>query len=133
MKSLIRSILVFSLGIWLVSTYIGGLSFSGDPSTLFLAALAIALGNILIIPLINLLLLPINILTLGSFRWISAVILLVVVGVIVPGFSVGAFQLSPISTPIFNFPGLWINTFFAYILVSFFLSVFSNFFFWLAE
>ncbi len=133
MKGLIRSVLVFSLGIWIIATYVGGISFGNEPKILFLSALAIALGNIIVVPLINLLLLPINILTLGSFRWISAVLLLVIVSLIIPGFSVHAFQLHSLATPFFTLPALSINLFFAYILTAFLLNVFANFFFWLAE
>ncbi len=133
MKGLIRSIVVFFLGLWLVSNYVGGVTYSHDLKVLFLASLAIALGNVIVVPLINLLLLPINILTLGSFRWISAVLLLVIVSAIIPGFSVQGFQSHALVTPFLSLPSLWINTFFAYILISFLLNVIANLFFWLAE
>lgn len=133
MKHLVRSVLIFSLAIWVISIYIGGISFGGDPKVLLLASTAIALGNIIVLPLINLLLLPINILTLGSFKWLSSVFLLFIVSATIPGFSVHAFQFPGLHTAYLSLPSFGVNAFFAFILISFILNVIANFFFWLAE
>ncbi|KKR91608.1 MAG: Membrane protein [Microgenomates group bacterium GW2011_GWA2_44_7] len=133
MKATIRSVLVYALSIWATSAFIGGIKYNNDLKVLLLASLALTIGNILIIPLINLLLLPINILTLGSFKWVSVVLLLFVVTLVIPGFTVSSFDFPKISTPFFMTPSFPVNVFIAYFLISFILSIISNFFLWLVD
>jgi putative membrane protein len=56
-----------------------------------LAALLIGVVNALIRPLLVLLTLPINILTLGLFTFVINAVLIMIVAAIVPGFSVDSF------------------------------------------
>lgn len=133
MKAIVRSVFIYAAAIWTTSTFMGGISYDKDLRVLFLASLALAIGHVLIVPLINLLLLPINILTLGSFRWVSVVILLVAVTFLVNGFTIGPFMFPAISTPFFGIPSFHVGIFISYVFVAFALSIFSGFFFWLAE
>lgn len=133
MKGILRSILAFGLAIFIIANFIGGISYGGKPQIILTASIALALGHMLIVPLINLLLLPINILTLGSLRWVSTVILLIVVTLVVPGFSIHSFIFPGISTTFITIPQIPINTFFSFIITSFLLSLISNFFLWFCD
>lgn len=125
---------VFNLAtLWLISQMLEGVSFSGGYQTLFLAAVALTLVNFLVKPLIKLLLLPINLLTLGAFRWLVNVIALYLVTLLVPQFEIKSFLFPGFSYQGFVVPSIYLGTFWVYVLVSLFLSLITSFLFWLIK
>lgn len=66
MKLIVR-IFINAVAIWVTSLVLSGLSFEGDFLGLILVGLIFGLVNALIRPIVRLLTLPINILTLGLF------------------------------------------------------------------
>jgi putative membrane protein len=66
MKLIVR-IFVNAVAIWVTSLVLSGLSFEGDFLSLILVGLIFGLVNALIRPIVKLLTLPINILSLGLF------------------------------------------------------------------
>lgn len=134
MKRLIRAFVIASVALWLVENIApGALTFEEGLATLALAGLALAIVNFFIRPLINLLLLPINLVTLGTLRWIANVITLYLVTLIVPGFSVSAFVFEGFSYQGFSIPSFSFGTIASFIIISLLISVFSSFFFWLSH
>lgn len=103
MKRLFRSVVYHIFALWLTSTLIPSLSISGNLWGMFSAGTALALMMIFLKPLISLLFLPINILTLGLLSWLVNVVVLYVWSVFVPnvsitpwvfpGFNMGGFAL----------------------------------------
>ena len=72
-----RTVSINLLGIYLASQILNGvIVYVGGVSTLLMAALVIAAVNLFVRPVINLLLLPINLVTLGMFRWVSNLVTL---------------------------------------------------------
>jgi putative membrane protein len=131
MKSLLRSFVVHSIVLWIVATYVGGISFNNDLKILLLGALSLTLVDALIKPLINILLLPFNLVTLGTFRWVSSVITLYMATLIVPGFAVNAFRYSGLMTAFFIIPPFTLSVLGAYILIAILVSIFVSILFWL--
>lgn len=82
--------LLSALALWLVSLVVPGIRFSST-GTLLIAAIVFGLINALIRPLILLLTLPVNILTLGLFTLVINAFLLWLASILVPGFSVNNF------------------------------------------
>ncbi len=78
------------LVVLLVAQYLEGVVVS-DFWIALLAALVIALLNVLVKPVLVLLSLPINILTLGLFTWVLDALLVLLAAYLVPGFSVDGF------------------------------------------
>src|SRR3989338_4884607 len=76
MKRPLRSFFIHLLAIWLISKYLGGIDYGNNPQFLALGALALTAADMLLKPLLNLLLFPFNLVTLGFFRWISNVVTL---------------------------------------------------------
>jgi putative membrane protein len=101
---IIRTALVLLLLAWLLPT-VGIL----DWVTLLIASVVITILFSLIRPLLNLLLLPINIVTLGFFSTIINTLLLYTALYLVPGFTI---------TPMIIF-GMYLNQFFSIMLISF--------------
>jgi len=133
MKTLIRSFLINFGALWLVSQLFSGIVFTQGYETLAMAALALGLFNLLVRPILNIFFLPLNLLTMGTFRWLVNVATLYLVTIVVPGFSITAFSFtgfvySEMAIPAFSVAGIP-----ALILTSFVLSLISSFFYWLVK
>lgn len=81
---------IASLGLWLASELVDGLSFD-SASTLILAAILLGIVNGMVRPLVVLLTLPLTILTLGFFLLVVNGIMLALVAALLPGFSIAGF------------------------------------------
>lgn len=131
MKGFIRSVAVHAFAIWFIAQNIGGISYNNDVKILFLGAAALALANMFLKPLLNIFLLPFNLITLGLFRWVANVVTLYVATTLVSGLSISAFVYPGLVTPWFIIPEISFPLFAAFIAVSFFLSIATSFIFWL--
>lgn len=133
MKTLIRSFLINFGALWLVSQLFGGIGLTQGYETLAMAALALGLFNLLVKPILNIFFLPLNLLTMGTFRWLVNVATLYLVTLVIPGFSILSFSFlgfvyNGMSIPAFSVAGLP-----ALVLTSFVLSIISSFFYWLVK
>lgn len=131
MKSILRSLTIHSLVLWLVATYIGGIHYNLDLKVLLLAGLALTIVDALVKPFVNILLLPFNLVTLGAFRWISSVFTLYLTTLLVPGFSVVSFQYQGLTTNFFIIPSFSLSLLGAYVLIGILVSFFVSLLFWL--
>ncbi|PJE67620.1 hypothetical protein COU95_01345 [Candidatus Shapirobacteria bacterium CG10_big_fil_rev_8_21_14_0_10_40_9] len=133
MKSLIRSFLINVASLWIVSQIISGVTFAKGYETLFLTGAVLGLVNLFIRPLINILLLPLNLLTLGAMRWLVNVATLYLVTLIVSDFSISGFSFPGFFYNGFSIPAFSTTGFWALVLTSFILSFVSSFLFWLVR
>src|SRR3989344_3428256 len=96
-RLLLRSVAINLAAIYITAQALSPVIYIvGGVKTLFLAAVAIAGVNLFVRPIVNLLLFPINLVTLGTFRWVANLATLYLVTWMVPGL-----QIHP-----FTFPGL---------------------------
>ena len=86
----ITKILLTALTLFLLAEYFPGIEID-KVSTAIVAALVFGLLNFLLKPILVILTLPINILTLGLFTLVINAFLLWLVGEVVPGFSINNF------------------------------------------
>lgn len=133
MKRLIRAYVIYAGVLWVISTYIGGIEYGKSLQTLLAAALALTLAETLLKPIINLLLLPFNLVTLGVFRWLSNGLMLYITGLVVPEFSIVPFTYPGFSSELFIIPAIQLGTIGAYIFISLVLSFIASFVFWLVH
>lgn len=82
--------LVNAVAIIITAYLLRGVTISGFLAAL-VTALVLGLVNIFIKPLLLLLTLPLNILTLGLFTWIINALLIMLTSALVPGFQVNGF------------------------------------------
>lgn len=82
---IVSAMVIFSVGYILPGIHIA------DFTTAFVVALVLGIINAVLKPVLLILTLPINILTLGLFTFILNAILILLVGNIVPGFKVDGF------------------------------------------
>lgn len=131
MKSLIRSFVFNIFALQLAASFIPGVSYRGGLRTLGLAAIVLAAFNLLVKPIINLLFLPLNLLTLGMFRWVVNVIILYLLTITVPQFKIYGFDFPGFSYQNLSLSSVFINSFWTTVLTSFFLSFVLSFLDWL--
>ncbi|PIS15242.1 hypothetical protein COT63_00990 [Candidatus Shapirobacteria bacterium CG09_land_8_20_14_0_10_38_17] len=94
MKRLLKSFVVFAISLYFGTLIVDNVTFLGGYQALLWTALFLTAGNFLIKPIIKFLLLPINAITLGLFRFASGLLTIWLVT-----FLIGDLQFSP-----FNFP-----------------------------
>lgn len=133
MKSIIRHYIFDTLSLFLLSKIFSGMVFANGVYTLLFAGVVLMLSTLVVKPLINLLILPINLVTFGLFKWVSSVIALYIVTLVVPGFEITHMAYSGYSglwldIPAFNFTGI-----IAFVAFSFAISLFSSAMHWLVK
>ncbi len=133
MKRIIRSIVYNAFSIWLVSLLIKGIVLERGIETLLLAAFALGLINLLIKPVINLLLLPVNLITLGTFRWVVNVAALYLVTVIIPDFKIVPMEFAGFAYKGIVIPAFSLNLLFSFIAITFLISLVTSFLVWLSR
>jgi putative membrane protein len=76
MQKIIAQFLGAIIGLWIAYTFVSGVIFTGSFIDLIIIAIALALLNTFLRPVLNLLALPIRILTLGLFSFIINMIII---------------------------------------------------------
>ena len=132
-KKYLQLFLINFLALWLIGNFIPGVQFINGNQAIALASLALTLASFIIKPLVSLLLLPVNLLTLGSFRWLVNVITLWLVTLIVPQFKISGFLFKGFFYQGFTIPPMSINIFWAYVLISLTLSIITTFILWVSK
>lgn len=133
MKTFLRSIIVNFFSLLLISKLTGAASYENSYVVLFWASFALSLLNLLVKPVLNLVLMPINALTLGSFRWIINIIVLFLVTILVPQFKILSYNFPGLTLAGFTLPAMKLAFFWALFLVSFLLELISGAFYWLIK
>lgn len=131
MRGFLKTILVNLFTFFFISKFIGGIDFSEKISVLLLASFCLALFNLIIRPILNLLLMPINLLTLGAFRWVINLAVLYLVTLFVPEFRIVGFTFPGFSFSGFIIPEIRFSFFWSLILISFLIEIISGFISWL--
>ncbi len=132
MKRILRIFIVESIVLFGVSQITTGLMFKNGTSSLLFAAFALSIASLFIKPVINLLLLPLNLLTFGIFRFLTNAITLFLVDLVLNEFNVGAFFFrgyhgTLVIIPSIGFPEGALS----YLAFSFLLSFTSSVIYWL--
>ena len=134
MKRIIRSFLIEAGILYLISTAVVGLTFADGATGLLITAMALTLAGLVLKPIINILLLPINLITFGLMRWLANAVVLFVVDLVLPQFSVGIFQFSGYSSELFSLPAFASpNIVVSYILFSLIISLLTSILYWLVK
>lgn len=133
MKLLLRHYVVDTVSLYIASKVASGLIFDEGTKTLLLAGIGLMVASLVVRPLINLLILPLNLITFGLFKWVSSAIALYLVTLVVPGFRITNFVFSGfpnkwLSLPSFSFDGIL-----AFVAFSFLLSLLTSFMYWLIK
>lgn len=131
MKAIFRNFLINIGALWLTAEIIPALSISGGIKGLAVGALAFMAANLILVPLIKILLLPLNLLTLGLFAWLSNVLALYLLMLVVPYFQLLPYHFPGYASGGFIIPSWDLSTFQVAILVSFVIGFIIHFLQWL--
>lgn len=131
MKTLLRYYLINLSSLWVATQLIGGLTFNGGFRTLLIGGLVFAGINIILVPLLKILLLPLNLLTLGLFSWMSNVLALFALTKIMPQFMLLPYYFPGFTQNGFSLPGFELTPLWVAIVASFLIGVITNFLHWL--
>ena len=123
MRSLLVKIISTMASFYATSYMIQGFKIDPNWQAYLVSAIVFLLFNLVVSPVVKLLLLPINLLTLGLFRWISQVIVLYLFDVIYTGITITGYSFAGISNSLFAIPSGQLSDFFAYILSALVLSL----------
>lgn len=131
MKTLLKVYITNTLSLYLASIAFRGITLTKGYESLFLAGLGLSLLSLLVKPLINILLLPLNLITFGLFRWVSSAIALYLVTLVVPGFKILGFSFSGLSSKWMDIPSINFSGILAIIAFSLVISLISSILHWL--
>lgn len=130
MKGLVRHYIIDTAALYIVSRLVSGLLFENGIQTLLLAGLGLFAVSVLAKPVINLLLLPINLVTFGLFRWAGSAIALYLVTLVVPGFKIASFAFPGLSSAWIDLPPIFLTGIAAFVAFSFTLSLLTTTIHW---
>src|SRR3989344_3796545 len=133
MKRILRHFVIDTFSLWAVSNIARGMVFQNGLETLIATGLAVTATFLLAKPIINLLLLPLNLVTFGLFRWVSSAVVLYIVTLIIKDFKIIAFIFAGVSTRWIDIPALNFHGFLAFVGFSFILSLINSFIYWLVK
>ncbi|OGY18367.1 MAG: hypothetical protein A2900_04155 [Candidatus Chisholmbacteria bacterium RIFCSPLOWO2_01_FULL_50_28] len=133
MKSLLRSFIISLASLQSAILLIPGVSNNGGTKSLVLATLVLGLMNRLIRPLISLLLLPVNLITMGAFRWIVNVMVLFLLTLAVSQIKITSFTFPGYTFRGFVMPELEVTKFWTLVVASLTISLTSSFLIWVSS
>ena len=133
MKRILRFYVYDTVSLYLASQIASGLVFEGGVTTLLLAGLGLVGATLLVKPIINILLLPINLIPFGFFKWVSSAIALYIVTLVVPGFRIVSFNTQAFSSQWIELPAVSLDGILAFVAFSFIIFIFTSIMTWLTK
>ncbi len=131
MKTILKHFIINTVSLYLVSLAITGIIFNDGTYSIVLAGVALTLATLIIRPVINILLLPINLITFGLFRWAGFAVSLYLVTLVVPGFKILDFAFKGFSSYWFTIPPIFITGILAFFVYSFLISMVASIMYWI--
>jgi putative membrane protein len=116
-----------------VAQVLEGVRVNGGLIEYIFGGIVLSILFLLVKPILSIVTLPLNIITLGLFSFLINAIILYLLTIFVPNVSVTAFRFNGFSFWGFVVPQLSINIFFAFIIASILLSIIVGFLKWLTK
>lgn len=133
MKSFLRKVLFNAFAIFLISQVISGMKISGGLLTYLFGGIVLTILFVVLRPILKILTLPLNIITLGMFSFVINIVIFYLLTVFVTDITITAFTFPGLSFAGFVVPSIYLNTLFTFVLISFLQSVVVSFLTWLIK
>lgn len=133
MKSLLRNTFINSLSLFILAQIVPGLTINGGLLTFIAGGFALSLLFLIVKPILNLISLPLNLVTMGLFSFLVNAIIFYLLTVFVTSISITSFTFPGFSFFGFIAPKMFFNTFFAFIIVALLQSAIVSFLSWLIK
>lgn len=126
MKHFVRMFLFQVVALWFTTQLVPTLVIPGTGKTLLVAGLVLSLLMLIVRPLLSILFIPINLMTLGLFSWFVNVIVVYLLTVFVPEVTVRPWQFPGFSWSGFSTPPFFVSYGAALIITSLILTGLTN-------
>jgi len=133
MKGLVRNTVINGISLAVLDQIIPGVTILGGFKTYVIAGFILSLLLLIIKPILNILSLPLNMVTLGLFSFFTNSIILYLLTVFVTEVTISKFTFNGFTIAGFVIPVMNFNTFYAFILTAAMLSLVIAFFDWLIK
>jgi putative membrane protein len=133
MRGFLRNVLFNAFSIFILSQIMSGVKITGGLPTYIFGGIALTILLVFLKPLLNLLALPLNIVTLGFFSFLTNIIIFYLLTVVVPGIMITAFTFPGFTYSGFVIPSIYFNILFAFLIVAFLQSLTVSFLTWLVK
>lgn len=126
MKHFVRMLMFSVFSLWITSELLPTLTISGGIQNILSTGIALSFLMLFVRPLLKILFIPINVLTLGFFSWSINVIVVYILTLLVPAIQVHAWMFPGISWGGFVIPPIHLSYFASLIFTSLVLSSVLN-------
>lgn len=134
LRLLLRTVAINLLSIYIVTQVLGGvIVYYGGYKTLLYTALAITVVNLFVRPIVNLLLLPVHLVTLGVFRWVANIITLYLVTWMIKDLQIQQYYFTGAFLGVLNIPPINFSAFGSFVVVTLALTVIFHMLYWLFQ
>jgi len=133
MKSILRSYLINVASLFAALFFIKGFTYDHKIETLLFGGACFTIINWFIKPIVKILTLPLNLLTLGVFSWVTNALMIFILTKLVVQFQIKSWYFQGFSFQGFTVPSLTMNILFTYIAVSLIIALVGNFLHWLSK
>lgn len=133
MRSLLRNTGVNAFSLFILSQFLEGVRITGGISTFILGGFVLCLMTKILRPLLELVALPLNIVTFGTFSFLINAIILYLLTIFIPQISIIPFVFKGITFLGFVIPQVSFNSFFAFVVSAFALSIITGLIQWLIK
>lgn len=134
MKRILKIFTIEVFALYVTLQTVSGMVFENEFEGIIITGIALAIGTIFLKPIVNILLLPLTLATLGLFRFLSHAIVLWIVDTALIQFKIVEFNFPGFSSQYLDLPSVhYTNIFMAYIAFSLTLSVITGILNWLLK
>lgn len=131
MKTLIRNTTFYAISLSALTIIFAGIKIEGGLGTYIIAGIVLSVLFSVLKPILSLISLPLNIVTLGLFSFFINSIILYITTIIIPQIQIKAFMFNGINWAGFVIPQHNFGTLSAYVIIAGSLALLMNFFTWL--
>mgnify|MGYP001591925299 FL=1 len=132
MKTILRYFLINLAALVIATQLIPGLTYTGGLKSLMIGAAAFMLINWILVPLLKILFLPLNLLTVGLFSWLVNVLALYALTT-VSSFALIPYRFPGLSVSGVAIPAMDLTTFWVAVIASVLIGVITHFLQWLVH
>lgn len=123
MRSLLIRVLATVAALFVANYFVEGFTIHSSWQAYLLASLVFILTSAVAGPIIKLLLLPINLLTLGLLRWLTNVLVLYLFDLLYQGVTISAYDFAGYRGGIIALPATHLSLFWTLVISSFLISI----------
>ncbi len=132
-KTILQSALINGFSLFILTQALSGVKITGGLATYVLGGFLLSILYTVLKPVLNLISLPINIVTLGLFSFLTNAILFYILTVLLPNIIVTEYTFPGAAFLGFVIPEIFFNTLMAYVTAAFLQSFIVNLLTWLIK